>query len=493
MTKQIVVPVDPEFKALIPPLSAEEYAQLEANLLADGCRDPLVVWLMPTLLYCKECEKDVPGTRSEPKGWEYIGEGVYDNNSEKWVAGTWGDHVELYDNSEGWPALFCPECYGFLDQGDTVLLDGHNRHEICRKHGIGFEKILLELPDRQAAINWIINNQLGRRNLHPDQASYLRGKRYNAEKSSVGGDRGNQYTVAKDQNDPLPESTADRLATEYKVSAPTIKRDGNYAAAVDALQAAGIAPQAVIAHEPKSAVVEFARLIAPEPEPPAAPLLPPEPPKPKDPVVVAVTEKVKAGEMTVIEAAKEIRQAKAEGRNDSIPETTIVPHNHRAQGTGENEWYTPDKYIDAARDVLGGIDLDPATSLIANKAVKAHAIFTAEDNGLSRDWHGRVWLNPPYSQPEIHQFSEKLAAEAEAGRITAAIALTHNYTDTKWFHRLATACQAICFTRGRIGFVSPSGEKAAPTQGQAFFYFGADVERFVERFRDIGFVVEVRP
>ena len=93
-------------------------------------------------------------------------------------------------------------------------------------------------PDHQISRVGIINNQLGRRNLHPDQASYLRGKRYNAEKQDKGGDR-----KSIDQNDPLIESTADRLATEYKVSAPTIKRDGNYAAAVDTLQAAGIAPQ----------------------------------------------------------------------------------------------------------------------------------------------------------------------------------------------------------------------------------------------------------
>ena len=242
--------VDAEFKALIPPLSHEEHSQLEANILAEGCRDALVVW-------------------------------------------------------------------------NTLLLDGHNRFAICQKHSLPFAATSLELPDRQAALNWIINNQLGRRNLHPDQASYLRGKRYNGEKASVGGDRGNQYTVAKDQNDPLPESTADRLATEYKVSAPTVKRDGNYAAAIDTLQAAGIAPQSVIAHEPKAAVVEFAKLITPEPAPPAAPLLPVEPPKPKDPVVAAVTEKVKRGEMTVVEAAKEIRQAKTEQRREERLEKIV--------------------------------------------------------------------------------------------------------------------------------------------------------------------------
>jgi hypothetical protein len=204
-----------------------------------------------------------------------------------------------------------------------LLHYGHNRFAICQKHDLPFATTALEFADRQSAFNWIINNQLGRRNLHPDQASYLRGKRYNAEKASVGGDRGNQYTVAKDQNDPLPESTADRLATEYKVSAPTIKRDGNYAAAVDTLQKAGIEPQTVIAHESKSAVVEFAKLITPEPELPPTPLLPPVPPKPKDPLVAAVTEKVKAGEMTVIEAAKEIRQAKTKQRREKRLERIV--------------------------------------------------------------------------------------------------------------------------------------------------------------------------
>jgi hypothetical protein len=160
----------------------------------------------------------------------------------------------------------------------------------------------------------VLSDEAAWRNLHPDQASYLRGKRYNGEKGVKGGDRGNQYTVAKDQNDPLPESTADRLATEYKVSAPTIRRDGQYAAAVDTLASVGIEPHKIIAHETKAAVVEFAKEIAPEPEPPKAPLLPPEPPKPKDPVIAAVTEKVKIGEMSVMDAAKEIRQVKTAQR-----------------------------------------------------------------------------------------------------------------------------------------------------------------------------------
>lgn len=69
--------------------------------------------------------------------------------------------------------------------------------------------------------------------------------------------------------------------------------------------------------------------------------------------------------------------------------------NHRAEGTGLNEWYTPDDYINAARFVLGEIDLDPASHPIAQQWIKATRFFTEQDDGLHKEWHGRVWLNPP--------------------------------------------------------------------------------------------------
>lgn len=160
-------------------------------------------------------------------------------------------------------------------------------------------------------------------------------------------------------------------------------------------------------------------------------------------------------------------------------------------GTGENEWYTPDDYLDLARLVLGEIDLDPASSAKANERIEAKEIFTLADNGLSKEWHGRLWLNPPYSQPAIAEFADKMVSEWQAGRIIAAIVLTHNYTDTSWFQKLAHAATSICFTRGRVRFVSPDGELAAPTQGQAFFYFGPDGDIFADVFEQSGFVVEV--
>lgn len=164
---------------------------------------------------------------------------------------------------------------------------------------------------------------------------------------------------------------------------------------------------------------------------------------------------------------------------------------NRTSFTGDNEWYTPVECIDLARAVLGDIDTDPASSELAQRVVKAKTWFDEQSNGLTKEWHGNVFLNPPYAQPAIGQFTDKMVAEAESGRVEAAIMLTHNYTDTAWFQKLAQAADAICFTRGRIRFVSPKGELAAPTQGQAYFYFGKKVADFHRVFRQVGFVVEV--
>lgn len=164
--------------------------------------------------------------------------------------------------------------------------------------------------------------------------------------------------------------------------------------------------------------------------------------------------------------------------------------NHRAQGTGENEWYTPAQHIKAVRAFLGEIDVDPASSEQAQKTVKAARYFTVDDDGLKQAWKGRVFLNPPYAQPHIANFMHKLAGEVACKNTSEAIALTHNYTDTAWFHAAAGACAAICFTRGRIAFVDPSGKAAAkPTQGQAFLYFGKRAKEFGAAFAALGLVM----
>jgi len=166
---------------------------------------------------------------------------------------------------------------------------------------------------------------------------------------------------------------------------------------------------------------------------------------------------------------------------------------HVAANSGNNEWYTPPDVLDLARMVLGGFDLDPASSLIANKTVKASKIFTAEDDGLSQEWPvGRIWMNPPYAQPLITQFCERFAAEMARG--STGIALVNNATETAWFNALAGRSSAICFLRGRVRYLNPAGEpEGAPLQGQAVIYSGPDSSAFREQFRDAGFIVGPLP
>jgi len=154
----------------------------------------------------------------------------------------------------------------------------------------------------------------------------------------------------------------------------------------------------------------------------------------------------------------------------------------RALGTGEEEWYTPQLYIDAARAVLGGIDLDPATSLRAQERIQAARFYTADNDGLNQEWHGQVWLNPPYRPPLMGRFIDKLIGEIRAGRVCEAILLSHSYTSSAWYHRAQAVVRAVLLPEGRIRFESPEGKLADPTQGQTFFYFGPHPERFKEVF-----------
>jgi hypothetical protein len=158
------------------------------------------------------------------------------------------------------------------------------------------------------------------------------------------------------------------------------------------------------------------------------------------------------------------------------------------QGTHNGEWYTPVDYIEAARQVLGEIDLDPASCDLAQQTVRARRYFTLADNGLQRPWQGRIWLNPPYRQPAIGQFVAKLCEEWQAGKVTAAILLTNPFTSDIWFHQAEALAARLCFTKARIHFTNPEGEKNTPTHGNCFFYFGLQPEIFTRIFRQFGFV-----
>ena len=104
----------------------------------------------------------------------------------------------------------------------NILVDGHNRYKICKKHGVAFKTKKMSFRDVDEVKAWMVNNQLGRRNLNPDQLSYYRGVKYiNIRKAKGGFDN----VKSKGQNN----STAEKLSGKYNVSESTIKRDAKFA------------------------------------------------------------------------------------------------------------------------------------------------------------------------------------------------------------------------------------------------------------------------
>lgn len=160
--------IDPEFQSQIPPLTDDEFKQLEENILKEGkLLSPLIVW-------------------------------------------------------------------------NNILVDGHNRYAILQKHPeIYFSTMPLRFENREEAIAWICRNQLGRRNLSPEQKRYLLGKQYEAEKKAAKIFRGNQYTLAKksggahDDNHHSGKRTCDRIAEENGVSRASVLRASHYTRGID--------------------------------------------------------------------------------------------------------------------------------------------------------------------------------------------------------------------------------------------------------------------
>jgi hypothetical protein len=142
-----------------------------------------------------------------------------------------------------------------------ILIDGHNRFTYCEENSIDFTVRQMRFTSREVAKNWIILNQLGRRNVSPDMAAKLRGMLYISRKKSVGEHTGNQHTDSElGQSGPIP-STAEAVAKETGVSPRTIKRDAAYAEACDTL---GISTASIASGEEKRSRSEIIATARPD-------------------------------------------------------------------------------------------------------------------------------------------------------------------------------------------------------------------------------------
>lgn len=132
-----------------------------------------------------------------------------------------------------------------------------------------------------------------------------------------------------------------------------------------------------------------------------------------------------------------------------------------------DEWYTPPEIIRS----LGEFDLDPATSPEAYQLnSSAKRFYTMEENGLIQPWNGRIWLNPPYSNPLLQQFLMKMAKHNNG------IALLFSKVGTKWFHDIIlNQASAIKLLYERIQFFRPDGSIGKqPRNGSVLVAYGKE-------------------
>ena len=182
---------------------------------------------------------------------------------------------------------------------------------------------------------------------------------------------------------------------------------------------------------------------------------------------------------------------------------TLFEIQQKMQPDDSNEWYTPSRYVDAARSVMGRIDLDPASCALANQLVRATTYYSLADNGLSLPWQGNVWLNPPYSPDRskaahkrslIALWINKLIAEYQSGGVLQAVLLCTCYAEGSWFQPLWD--YPICFANHKLHFYKPKGNQVkldsqhGHVYGTVFVYLGTNEQAFINVFSPFGRVAK---
>ena len=156
-------------------------------------------------------------------------------------------------------------------------------------------------------------------------------------------------------------------------------------------------------------------------------------------------------------------------------------------GDTKDDWYTPSSIIEPARRILWSIDLDPASCALANEVVKAKKYFTIDDDGLSQDWFGNVWCNPPYSDTD--RWVKKALKEFREEKINHCLFLCNASVDSRYVHRLLYFPN--CFLLGRVAFWHPGKETGRARLGSMLTLISGDPARillFKREFSKLGAV-----
>jgi ParB family chromosome partitioning protein len=164
----------------------------------------------------------------------------------------------------------------------------------------------------------------------------------------------------------------------------------------------------------------------------------------------------------------------------------------KTDAADRSEWYTPTEVVEPGRIVMGGIDLDPASCYFANRIIKAGTYYNRDLDGLHRQWYGRVWCNPPYSDypGQAAHWAEKFLKEYQIGNMLQGILLVNldqfNQESLQQVARRGLAC----VYRGRVRFYDPTGNQpTSPRHNNIFLYLGDNGNSFTSEYGKLGIVM----